>query len=59
MKWLIRSLSIPANESNMSLVLAACAMAMSAMSLALVWQATIIAQQRDLIQWLTKLKLGV
>jgi hypothetical protein len=54
MKWLIRSISIPASESKMSLVLALCAMAMSVMSLALVWQAAVIAQQREVIQWLAK-----
>jgi hypothetical protein len=58
MKWLIRSISVPANESKMSLVLALCAFTMSAMSLALAWQAAVIAQQRDVIQWLAKLKLG-
>ena len=59
MKWLIRSFSVPADESKMSLVLAMCAMTMSVMSLALVWQAAVIAQQRELIQWLAKAKLGV
>jgi len=59
MKWLIRSITMPANESKMSLVLALCAMTMSVMSLALVWQAAVIAQQREVIQWLAKSKLGI
>ena len=54
MKWLIRSITVPATESKMSVVLALCAMTMSVLSLALVWQATVIAQQRQVIQWLAK-----
>jgi hypothetical protein len=59
MAWLIRTLRIPATESNMGLILAICALTMSILSLAVAWQAQIIAQQQDVIQWLTKLKLGV
>jgi len=59
MKWLIRWISVPASEPNMSLVLALCAMTMSVLSLAVAWQAAVIAQQREVIQWLAKLKLGV
>jgi hypothetical protein len=59
MKWLIRSVTVPATESKMGLALALCAMTLSVMSLALVWQASVIAQQREVIQWLAKLKLGV
>jgi hypothetical protein len=40
----------------MSFVLALCAFTMGLMSLALVWQAQIIAHQRDVIRWLETLK---
>jgi len=59
MAWLIRTLRIPASESNMGLVLALCAVAMSMLSLAVAWQAQIISRQHEVIQWLAKLKLGV
>jgi hypothetical protein len=39
-------------------VLAACAVAMGLMSVALVWQAQVIAEQRSAIQWLWQLKVG-
>jgi putative Mn2+ efflux pump MntP len=58
MTWLINRLRIPANESNMGIVLAACAVTLGLMSVALVWQAQIIAQQRQAIQWLEHLKFG-
>jgi uncharacterized membrane protein YjdF len=58
MAWLLRTLRVPASESKMGVVLAFCAMAMSVMSLALAWQAAVIAQQREAIQWLAKLKFG-
>jgi len=59
MSWLIRVLRVPANESHMSFVLAASALSMGIMSLVIVWQAQIIASQRDLIAWLQKIKLGI
>jgi hypothetical protein len=59
MAWLIRKLRIPVTESNMGLILAICALTMSILSLAVAWQAQVIAQQQDVIQWLAKLKLGV
>jgi len=43
----------------MGLILAICALTMSILSLAVAWQAQVIAQQQDVIQWLAKLKLGV
>jgi len=58
MAWLIRTLRIPASESNMGLVLALCAVTMSMLSLAVAWQAQIISRQHEVIQWLAKLKLG-
>ena len=51
-------LHLPANESRIGLVLIFCILAMSFMSIALVWQAQIIANQREAIQWLAQLKFG-
>jgi len=56
MTWILRALRVPASESHMSFVLALCAFTMGLMSLALVWQAQIIAHQRDVIRWLETLK---
>jgi hypothetical protein len=58
MAWLRRVLRFPAHESNVGLVLVLCVITMSFMSIALVWQAQIIANQREAIQWLERLKLG-
>jgi hypothetical protein len=58
MAWLRRVCSIPAEESNVGLVLMFCVVSMSFMSIALVWQAQIIANQREAIQWLERLKFG-
>jgi hypothetical protein len=58
MAWLIRKLRIPASESSMGIVLTVCVIAMGLMSAALLWQAQIIANQREAIQWLESLKFG-
>jgi hypothetical protein len=58
MAWLRRLLHVPAQESHVSLVLAFCVFAMSVMSIALVWQAQIIANQREAIRWLMQVKFG-
>ena len=58
MAWLRHVCSIPAQESNVGLVLMFCVVSMSFMSIALVWQAQIIANQREAIQWLERLKFG-
>jgi hypothetical protein len=58
MAWLTRKLHIPASESTMGIVLALCIVAMGLMSMALLWQAQIIANQREAIQWLETLKFG-
>ena len=55
---LVRALRVPANESFKNIVLVCCVLTMSLMSIALVWQATIIANQREALQWLEKLKFG-
>ncbi|MFI5059423.1 MAG: hypothetical protein ACHQLQ_14720 [Candidatus Acidiferrales bacterium] len=56
MAWIRRILHVPASESHMGFVLALCAFTMGLMSLALVWQAQVIAHQRDVIRWLETLK---
>ena len=58
MAWFQRVLRLPAQESNIGLVLIFCVITMSFMSIALVWQAQIIANQREAIQWLERLKFG-
>ena len=58
MAWLRRVCSIPAQESKVGFVLMLCVVSMSFMSIALVWQAQIIANQREAIQWLERLKFG-
>jgi hypothetical protein len=58
MAWLTRTLRIPATESSMGLVLSLCVISMGLMSIAIVWQAQIIANQREAIKWLETLKFG-
>jgi hypothetical protein len=54
-----RVFHIPANESVLGLVLCLCVVTLGLLSLALVWQAQIIANQRDAIRWLETIKVGV
>ncbi len=58
MAWLRRVFRLPAHESTVDLVLAFCVLSLSLMSIALVWQAQVIASQREAIQWLERLKFG-
>jgi len=58
MSWLLKSLRLPARESHTNLALAVCVFLMSLMSIGLIWQAQVIAQQRDAIRWLESMKLG-
>lgn len=58
MAWLQRVIRLPAHESKVGLVLVCCVISMSFMSIALVWQAQVIASQREAIQWLERLKFG-
>ena len=58
MAWFRHVLRLPAQESNIGIVLVFCVITMSFMSVALVWQAQIIASQREAIQWLQQLKFG-
>jgi hypothetical protein len=58
MAWLGRSLREPASQSQATLVLVVCVIAMSLMSLVVVWQAQVISNQRDTIRWLETVKFG-
>ena len=58
MEWLRRALRLQVHESYVGIVLILCLLTMSAMSIALVWQAEIIANQREAIRWLEQLKMG-
>ena len=58
MTWIINKLRVPASESSMGIVLAVCVFTLSLMSMALVWQAQVIANQRITIRLLENIKLG-
>lgn len=48
----------PASESQKNVLLVVCILMMSVLCIGLVWQAQIIANQRDDIKWLQDLKFG-
>jgi len=50
MAWIRRTFGVPASETQMGLVLALCIFTMSVMSIALVWQAQVIAKQNAVIR---------
>lgn len=58
MSWLIRTLRLPAAESHTNLALAIAVFLLSLLSVAVVWQAQIIANQRESIRFLEQLKFG-
>jgi hypothetical protein len=58
MAWSRFKLNGLATESQKGIVLTVCLVVMSAMCIALVWQAQIISEQRDDIKWLETLKFG-
>jgi len=58
MEWIRRVFHSEIRESHLGVALIFCLIALSAMSIALVWQAQIIANQRDAIRWLEQLKAG-
>jgi hypothetical protein len=58
MEWIRRVFRSEIRESHIGVALIVCLIVMSAMSIALVWQAQIIANQRDAIRWLEQLKAG-
>ena len=49
---------VSASESQKNLVLVVCVLVMSVLCMGLIWQAQIIANQREDIQWLQQLKFG-
>jgi hypothetical protein len=57
MSWFGRSLGQPASEGLRRFVVGVCIVAMSVMCIVLIWQAQIIANQRDMIRWLETAKL--
>jgi hypothetical protein len=59
MVWLKKVLNSPVEESRISFVLLLCVVAMSIMSVAIVWQAEVISSQREAIHWLEHIKLGI
>jgi hypothetical protein len=58
MAYLRRLLRLPASESSLGVVLSLSIVTLGLMSIALVWQAQIIANQRDVIRWLETVKFG-
>ena len=58
MAYLRRFLQLPANESSVALMLSVSIVLLGLMSIALVWQAEIIANQREVIRWLEEMKIG-
>lgn len=58
MAWLVRVLRLPAEERYTNVALAVALFLMSLMSVAIVWQAQVIANQREVIHWLEKVKFG-
>ena len=58
MAYLRRFLHLPANESSLGLMLSLSIVLLGLMSIALVWQAEIIANQREVIRWLEEMKIG-
>ncbi|HET7150029.1 MAG TPA: hypothetical protein VFI60_01355 [Candidatus Acidoferrum sp.] len=58
MEWIRRNLRVQIRESYVGTALIFCLLVMSIMSIALVWQAQIIANQRESIRWLEQIKFG-
>ncbi|HYW66257.1 MAG TPA: hypothetical protein VFB10_06080 [Candidatus Dormibacteraeota bacterium] len=52
MSWMRRVFHVPASETQTGLVLALCIFTMSIMSIALMWQAQVIAKQNAVIRML-------
>ena len=52
MDWMSRAFRVPASETQMGLVMALCIFTLSLMSIALVWQAQVIAKQNAVIHML-------
>ncbi len=54
----LRRLNEPASDSHLGMALAVAAVALSLMLWAIIWQANIIAYQRDLIRLLSATRFG-
>ena len=54
----LRSLVLPATESQLGLALAISIVFMAIMLCGLVWQSGVIVYQRDLIRWMWNWKFG-
>jgi hypothetical protein len=52
MAWLRNVFHVPASETQMGLMIALCIFTMSVMTIALVWQAQVIAKQNAVIHML-------
>ncbi len=50
MEWIRRMFNVPASETQTGIVLAFCIFAMSVLSVVIVWQAQIIANQKAVIR---------
>ena len=58
MAWLVRALRLPAAETHTNIALAVCVVLLGLLSVAIIWQAQIIANQRDIIRFLESVKFG-
>jgi hypothetical protein len=54
----LRSLALPAKESQLALALAVSIVFMSMLLYGLIWQSSVIVYQRDLIRWMWNWKFG-
>ncbi len=54
----LRRLNEPASDSHLGMALAVAAVALSLMLWAIIWQANIIAYQRDLIRFMSTTRFG-
>ena len=53
-----RRFSIPASESQMAVALCLCAVTMSLMLWAILWQSDVITYQQDVIRWMWTARFG-
>lgn len=58
MNRIARFLRLPVSETLKNILIAFCVVAMGIMSVGLLWQAQIIANQREAIRWLETVKFG-
>jgi hypothetical protein len=58
MAWLVRTLRLPAAETHTNIALALCVCLLGLLSVAIIWQAQVIGNQRDAIRFLETIKFG-